>query len=347
MKKILIIEDTPEVRDNTAELLALANYKVFTANDGKAGVLSALQEKPDLVICDITMPELDGFGVLHALQKNASTKNIPFIFLTAKVDRADFRRGMEMGADDYITKPFSGTELLNAVEGRLKKAEQVKEELTSAPADAALHGNVKDILEQLTSGRNINRYKNKQIIFMEGNRPTCLYQLKKGKVKAYKTNEDGKGLVTDLYSEGDFLGYVALLENTNYKETAEAIETAELAIIPKEDFDAVINNNPEVSKKFIQLLAKNISEKEKQLLGLAYNSLRKKVAIALLAVYHKYNDAKKEVFSIDISRENLAALAGTATESLIRTLTDFKNEKLIELKGGLITIVNENKLAKI
>ena len=157
----------------------------------------------------------------------------------------------------------------------------------------------------------------------------------------------GKELVVDLYSEGDFLGYISLLENTNYQETAEAMEETELCIIPTSDFNALLNNNSEVSKKLIQLLAKNISEKENHLLGLAYNSLRKKVADALITLNKKYNTEKVENFSIDISRESLATIAGTATESLIRTLSEFKNEKLIAIKDGAIVILNEKKLANL
>src|SRR6478752_4177407 len=123
MRHILLIEDNDEIRENTAEILELANYKVDTAANGKLGVEKALKTTPDLIICDIMMPVLDGHGVLHLLQKNEILKNVPFIFLTAKAERGDFRKGMEMGADDYITKPFDDIELLNAVEVRLKKME--------------------------------------------------------------------------------------------------------------------------------------------------------------------------------------------------------------------------------
>jgi len=349
MKKILLIEDNEDIRENTAEILEMSNYRVFTAKDGKEGVEVALREIPDLIICDIMMPELDGYGVLHILQRNNDTRNTPFIFLTAKTERMDFRKGMELGADDYITKPFNGTELLNAAESRLKKVDLLKEEFSGLKGlqDLMKASDGKDMLKELAGGRNVNKYKKKQLIFTEGNRPNCLFYVTKGKVKTSKTNDDGKGLVVGLYNEGDFLGHIALLENTNYKETAEAIEETELAVIPREDFEVLINNSHEVSRKFIQLLASNISEKENQLLGLAYNSLRKKVADALIAIYKKYNATQNEGFTIDISRENLATIAGTATESLIRTLGDFKNEKLIEINDGSITILNEKKLENL
>ena len=347
MKKILLIEDNDDIRNNTAEILELSNYKVIVAEDGKIGVEKAIEHTPDLIICDIMMPVLDGYGVLHAVHKNDAIKNTPFIFLTAKTERGDFRKGMELGADDYITKPFDGTELLNAVDSRLKKLDLLKQELTPDLEGLqylmqASFG--KNVLQSLTEDRNINKHKKKQIIYSEGNHPNRLYYVLKGKVKTYKTNDDGKELVTDLFSIGDFLGYVALLEGTVYKDTAEAIEETELAVIPREDFEELVNKNAEVAKKFIQLLAKNVSAKEDQLLGLAYNSLRKKVAEALILLQKKYQGREEEKFTIDIGRENLATIAGTATESLIRTLSDFRSEKLIDINNGSITIINQKKL---
>ncbi len=350
MKHLLLIEDNNEIRENTAEILELANYKVRAAENGKVGVEMALEEKPDLIICDIMMPVLDGYGVLHLLNKNPELKGIPFIFLTARAERTDFRRGMEMGADDYITKPFSDVELLSAIDSRLKKVDLMKK---NYEANAEGMREMLDdfggrkTLEGLTENRNTNTYKKKQVIYTEGNHPSRLFYIVAGKVKTCKTNSDGKELTVGLFTEGDFLGYTALLEETVYKETAEAIDDTELAIIPKEEFDNLINHNREVTHKFIQLLAKNITEKEEQLLGLAYNSLRKRVADALITLQQKYQKAGQEKFSIHISREDLANIAGTATESLIRTLSDFKSEKLIEIKDGNIVILNEKKLAAL
>ncbi len=350
MKRILLIEDNEDIRNNTAEILELSNYEVDIAENGKVGIERAIQFKPDLIICDIMMPELDGYGVLHAIHRNEAIRNTPFIFLTAKSERGDFRKGMELGADDFITKPFSGTELLNAVDSRLKKMDMLKEKLTPdlqglQTLMEASFG--KNPLFNLTEGRNVNKYKKKQAIYSEGNHPNRLYYVLSGKVKTYKTNDDGKELVTELFIAGDFLGHVALLENTVYRDSAEALEESELAVIPREDFEELVNNSREVSQKFIRLLAKDVSDKETQLLGLAYNSLRKKVAEALLMVYEKYQGAKKELFSINISRENLATIAGTATESLIRTLSDFRSEKLIDIRDGDIVILNSQKLISI
>lgn len=345
-KKILVIEDNEDIRENTAEILELANYSVDTAENGKTGIERALQNKPDLIVCDIMMPELDGYGVLNIVQHNPALSNTAFIFLTAKAEGGDFRKGMGLGADDYIAKPFSGTDLLNSVESRLRKAEAIKQQ--AAPGIEGVNELLqltsgKEALQTFVDGRNIDRYKKKQTIYTEGNHPVRLFYVQKGKVKIFVTNDDGKELVVALHGEGDFFGYTAMLEETTYKDNASAIEDAEIAIIPKQEFEELMYTNRDVAKKFIKLLAKDVAEKEQLLLNIAYNSLRKKVADVLVSVYDKYGSEKKD-FTINISRENLAAVAGTATESLIRTLSDFKNEKLIEIKDGTIAITNLNKL---
>ncbi|KST68935.1 two-component system sensor histidine kinase/response regulator [Mastigocoleus testarum BC008] len=121
MKKILVIEDEENLRQNIAELLTLEDFKVVVAENGMAGLQVAESEVPDLVICDVMMPELDGYGVLEKLRQNPPLSTIPFIFLTAKASSSDFRQGMELGADDYLTKPFTCKELLRAVASKFKK----------------------------------------------------------------------------------------------------------------------------------------------------------------------------------------------------------------------------------
>lgn len=127
MKKILVIEDEQFVRENIVEILEASGYAVVSAPNGAAGVTLAQEHLPNIILCDVMMPELDGHGVLQAVRINAATANIPFIFLTARADTNDLRHGMNLGADDYITKPFRVSELLKAVEMRLSKQDTVRE----------------------------------------------------------------------------------------------------------------------------------------------------------------------------------------------------------------------------
>ena len=347
MKKILLIEDNTDVRENTAEILELAKYNVITAENGKIGVELAAKEKPDLIICDIMMPVLDGYGALHLLGKQPETATIPFIFLTAKTERTDIRKGMEMGADDYLTKPFDDIELLNAVESRFRRSELMKKEFSNNTDGISRFFDSATQLKLISDERETAQFKKKTFIYNEGHRPVYLYYLMSGKIKTYRTNEDGKELITGMYKEGDFLGYIALLEENTYKDTAQAIENAEVMLIPKTDFLQLVNSNPEISKKFIKLLANNVSDREIQLVKLAYNSLRKRVADALILVNKRYKKNEADNPQIQISREDLANIVGTATESLIRTLSDFKSEKLIEIQEGKIIIKNETKLSSL
>lgn len=345
-----MIEDNQDIRENMVEILELSDYEVFTAADGKEGVTTAMQVTPDIIICDIMMPVLDGYGVIHMLQKNPDTCNIPFIFLTAKSERSEMRKGMELGADDYITKPFSATELLSAIESRLRKSEAIRKEIANGMQSVKeLISEVenKDIRQLFTEDGDVREYKKKQVIYSEGNNAHLLFYVEHGKVKTYKTNDDGKELVTSIHSEGDFFGHVAILEHAPYKESAEALEDCELSVIPKSSFEHILYNNPDALKKMVELLARHISDKEEQLLGLAYNSLRKKVASTLLAIAEKYQKETDADNSIDISRDNLATMAGTAKESLIRTLSDFKDEKLIDIIKGDIIIRNKEKLERL
>lgn len=349
MKKILVIEDNQKILENTAEILALSHYQVFAATNGKEGMEAALSNKPDLILCDIMMPELDGYGVLHMVQKNPDLQSTPFIFLTAKTEKDEVRKGMSLGADDYITKPFDPTDLLNAVEGRLKKAELINQRISAGVNGVneliAITSGEK-MLQNFLEGRHFDVYKRKQRIYNEGNHPVRLYYVQKGKVKIYKTNNDGKQLIIRIAGEGEFFGYTAMLKERVYQGSAEALEDAEIVGLPKSEVEELLNANPEISRKFIRLLANDLLEKEEQLIHIAYNSLRRKVADALLTVCRKYKDAANECL-ISLNRENLAAVAGTATESLIRTLTDFKAEKLIDIIEGKIKILNVSLLERL
>jgi CRP-like cAMP-binding protein/CheY-like chemotaxis protein len=345
-KQVLIIEDNDDIRENIVEILELADFAVLQANNGKTGVDLAIKNKPDIILCDIMMPELDGYGVLYMLNKNPETATIPFIFLTAKAERLDLRKGMEMGADDYLTKPFDDIELLNAIETRLKKKE-AQQSLYSNPLDR-INGllsknNGLAELKRVIAERKTRQFKKNQVIYYDGDKGNGLYIILSGKIKTLKLAEDGRELMTGIYTTDDYLGVNAMLSNEPYADTATALEDSQLCLIPREQLDELINHYPDVARQFINILANDVRDKEEQLLHLAYNSVRKRMAESLLRLYKQSNPTE----GFKISREDLAAMAGMATETVSRTLTDFKDESLIEKKGSLITILDEKRLAKM
>lgn len=349
MKKILIIEDNQDIRENIAEILELADYKAITAENGKQGVEKATTQHPDLIICDIMMPELDGYGVLHILGKKEETSTIPFIFLTAKAERSDQRKGMSLGADDYITKPFDDTELLDAVEIRLKKQSILKKEYTtdiSGLESFIQDSNRLQPLVDLKMDKKTKLYRKKHDVYRAGEHPTHLYLIHQGKVKTVRINEDGKELITGVYADGDFFGYEALLEKNSYQDSAETLEDTEVISIPHEEFDKIIFGHVDVARKFIEILSKKVNEKEEKLLGLAYHSVRQRTAASLLDLCKKFNVEAGEPL-LSVSREDLANMVGTATESVIRVISDFREEGIVETKPGKITVLDLPKLEQI
>lgn len=346
-KKVLIIEDNNDIRENVVEILQLAGYEPLAADNGKTGVELAVSHNPDIILCDIMMPELDGYGVLYMLNKNPETAATPFIFLTAKAERVDLRKGMEMGADDYLTKPFDDIELLNAIETRLKKQE-LQKEFHSRSLDRlnTIIGKNEGLneLKKIIQERRSRIFKKNQVIYYDGDRGTGLYLVISGKVKTIRLAEDGRELMTGIFGGEEYLGVNALLSNTPYTDTATALEDSVVVQIPKDQLEQLLNPYPEVAREFIKLLANDVLEKEDQLMQLAYYSVRKRMAEAMIRL-HRQNGASSQGFKI--SREDLAALAGMATETVSRTLSDFKDEGLIEKKGSQITLLESGKLEKM
>ena len=341
---ILVIEDQPDVRENIVELLELSNYKVSSASNGKEGVKKALEFAPNLVLCDIMMPEMDGYEVLYLLSKNPSTSSLPFIFLTAKAEKSDFRKGMNMGADDYISKPFEEMELLGAIERRLKKYDELSH--ASGVEELVQQAAKYDSIEKLDEERKSQNFKKKDVIYREGDLASFVYKIKKGKVKTYRINEDGKEFIYDIKKEGDFLGERATLQDTSRTEFAEAMEETELLLIPKSDFHELILKNREVSGQFIKMLSNNLSQREHELMEMAYNTVRKRTADSLYKLYETYSESDNNV-TVDISRADLAGMVGTATESVIRILSEFKKDHWIEINGSAISILEPEKIKQV
>jgi len=141
MTKILVIEDQPQMRKNLATILEMENFQVASASDGQSGIELARTEQPDIIICDVMMPGLDGHQVLEQLRKDPATATLPFIFLTAKSDKTDLRTGMNLGADDYLTKPVSREDLLSAIEVRLGRRRAHQAEVASAKSSSGFKPN--------------------------------------------------------------------------------------------------------------------------------------------------------------------------------------------------------------
>lgn len=332
-KTILFIDDNSEMLENTAELLELSNYKVFTASNGKDGVRIAKKEALDLIICDVMMPGLDGYEVLHILSQDPKTQVIPFIFLTAKSGNSDFRKGMNLGADDYLTKPFEEMDLLKTIENKLKKFEVRK--------SAVDHG---VSAEEIVAKASVRIFKAKEKIFYDSESPSFVYYILEGEVKSWKIDGYGKELITNIYTEKDFIGYTAALEGTAYKHSATTLKETKLAAIPKAEFLDWVNHNSTASSFFLKKMANTIVSTNEKLLKVSYGSLRERVAQSLLKIASE--DAQKNLV-IEYSREDLSNLVGTATESLIRVLKEFKDDKLINIDKRKIEIIDQERLKKL
>jgi CRP-like cAMP-binding protein len=187
----------------------------------------------------------------------------------------------------------------------------------------------------------------KQVIYGEGDHPLRLYYLAKGKVKTYHTNKDGKYFITSFVQEGEFFGFVDILENQAYRESAEALEESQIISVSAVDFLQRIKENIHLEVFFRKALTSYLLKNEKLLVEMAYQSLRMRVAMVLVELAQTYGTNLSDPLTIKLSREDLASRVGTATESVIRTLSDFKKEGYLDVKGGEMTLKNTEGLAKL
>lgn len=320
MKKILLIEDHPEIRENTAEILQLAGYEVATAENGKIGVEQARANVPDLIVCDVMMPVLDGYGVLHLLQRDANLQHVPFIFLTAKSERADHRKAMELGADDFVSKPFTEMELLSAIETRLTKASH----FIPAGNFSRLGGakERKSWAAKLFAIPQVRRFsvKKRNSIFQEGNLAQQLVLVEKGIVKVSCTNSFGKVLILDLHFKGEMVGLQDVLLNQTYSASAESVTDVDLAVIAQQDLQEFLDQHPKEAESLAPFLANDLINRQKQLLDMAYTPMRERVEELMERLEDQLAQNQLDNAQKYFTREELAQMAGTATESLIRVL---------------------------
>jgi len=320
VKKILIIEDNIDIRENTATILEMAGYEVFTAENGREGIDEARRSKPDLVVCDIMMPELDGFGVLHIFRKDPKYQDIPFIFLTAKSERADFRKGMDLGADDFVSKPFVVMELLASIESRLAKAANKRaggifsREITEIE--------IKEWIRKLFSIAKVKRFsvKRKTNIVQVGSLPQQLILVERGIVKSFSRHDIGKILISDLYFKGDIIGLSDLVLKRTFPFSAESVSDLDLAVVTVQDLIEYFSNQPKELEMIPYMVSQELAKKQSQFLDMTYTPMKDRVESLMQSLEKKLDDNNLEGISTYFTREELAQMAGTATESLIRAL---------------------------
>lgn len=344
MKTVLLIEDDKLLRENTTEILQLSNYNVLAAENGKTGVKIALQNRPDIIVCDIMMPKWDGYKVFNMLNQKETTRRIPFIFMSAKSEEKDIRAGMNLGADDYISKPFKETELLNSIDSRLKKQalfrDVPKPKTVELPEiKMASLSEFKDYIKSL--GDEVILSKNK-VVYKEQKNANYVYLTENGMVKNYRMDEYGKELITGLYKSGDLFGFYSFNNPARYSETATALEDGLAYRISNFHFREILSHNPLLTMELAELLSDNLSALKSHLLEMAYASVLKKTSNTILKFAAKMQDSQRD--SINISRSDLASVAGISTESLIRSLSLLKKDRLIDIDGRNIKILNLQKL---
>ncbi|GAB3638101.1 response regulator [Hymenobacter arcticus] len=345
MKTILLLEEDAASRARIAAVLELAGYGVHTAHSGRAGVALALAHPPDLVLCAVGLPVLDGYGVLAQFTQHPRLAGVPFLLLANEFDHADQRRAMALGADDYLAQPLADDELLGAIGGRLARFGHLQ-----AGHDLAAPGGLGEFvadaratarLDHLAGHRKAHPVRRRHEVYLEGDEATRAYFVQAGRLKTLKTNAEGKALLTGLYGPGEFVGYLPLLEHSLHRDSAVAIDDSELVYISQEDFTQLLHH-AEVGPQFMRLLAGRVSEREQQLLDMAYHSIRRRVADVLLHLHEQAGGPAAP--AIQLAREDLAALVGTAPESLIRTLREFKQAGLLELTAKTIRLLEPEKL---
>lgn len=345
MTSILLIEDDMVLRENTAELLELSDYKVLTAANGKIGIAMAKELIPDIIVCDIMMPELNGYDTLKALSEHQTTKYIPFIFLSAKTEHKDVRKGMNLGADDYITKPFTEEELISAIESRLAKTAILKDKQNNKETVTERIKTLDDLKSFIFDNGSHYTVKKDTSIYREAEHSNSIYLIDEGAVKCYQIDKQGKELVTGLYRKNDLFGYTSFTSNTPHKETATTIENTVLIGISTHQFNEILDHNPKIALELVQLLSNDLITVKDQLLEMAYGTVNKKTAATILKFAEKIN--RKPNDPINISRSDLASVAGIATETLIRTLASFKKQGIIASEGRSIKVIDIEKLKHI
>jgi CRP-like cAMP-binding protein len=283
------------------------------------------------------MPELDGYGVLNLLAENERTAGIPFIFITAKTETEDIRRGMNLGADDYITKPFYKDELLQVIRTRLKKA-ALRSNVDAPAAEKQVHLSDPDrgaaeLTKAFASSGRESSFAQGQSIVREGEFPHFIYQVISGNVHLSRSHEYGRDYIIAELGPGEIFGIPTILERAPFHYTAKAITEVSCQMLPTKSLLDLINTDRSVTEALMRLLAGRLVEHSERLVNQAYDSVRRRTALVVCDLYEKYDGSP-----IELSRDELAQMVGSTKESVIRALSDFKREGLLTTEGKTIRV---------
>ena len=345
MASILIIEDNKEVRDNLYDILSLAGYQPRAAENGKQGLEMAFAASPDLILCDVMMRDLDGFGVLQILQSREETQHIPVVFVTAKSELEDMRRGMNLGADDYITKPFYKDELLRVLEVRLRKNKirQKAQGIGSLPETASpKRGDLQASLDDLLTHSSRRHYRRGEALFREGEQVRDIFVLRSGYVKLQSSTDFGKTLIVFVFQPNQIFGYPEFMVDRLYEHDAVALTNAQADLIPVDILREKLRSDQVLSDFFMGLLANGLLDSDVRMKEQAYLSVRKRCADTLLLAAEIFGDQPWPM-----SREELAQWAGTAKETFIRNMTEFRDSGWIEIDHQEVHILEASKLSLV
>ena len=338
--KILIIEDNTGMRENIQEILELSNYEVQATPDGLVGIQLARQFKPDLVLCDIMMPNLDGFGVLKIMQQDPHLQSIPLIFLTAKAEKEDFRKGMNLGAEDYLVKPFEDFDLLEVISKKLQKYEDLAKNRTSKTLAGLIEfehldrfPKVVDLIQQSPT----KAYGKKSKIWSSQEKVNSIFFIEQGILKEGIDTVGDKEFIFEFYGGPGFAGITHLFQGI-FHSHCEVVEPATIKAISRKQLEEIIlqeNLWTSFQHYFSQLCQQHLT----RLALNSFGNVREKVAFHLAQLSKKITNQ-----TITLGREDLASYCGIAKETLIRNLTELKEDKVIEIDPQGIKIINIQKL---
>ncbi len=344
MASILLIEDNPEIRESMAEILTLSGYDIFKASNGKLGLSIARTEKPDLIICDVVMPELDGFGVLSLLAKDPSTQSIPFIFLTSKLEGQDLRKGMNLGADDYLTKPFELSELLQTIELRLQKAtvRQAPQKAESLANPVGSNEKYQKQFEDWSQQFEERIFSPEQVIMAAASHPVFLYRMTEGVVLLQQEATMDRHYIREILPPPTLLGFAAFCRQEAQSEQIVALNQVKAQLIPTQAMTQYLQKEPAIMQYFLQMLAAQILNQQKIQAAYAFASVRKKVALSLSRLHKVFADQE-----IEFSRERLASFASVSRGALMRVLAEFREDGLISTDNSKLQILAPETLDQI